>query len=161
MPLHELSMLDFFTRLLAGMALGLLIGYERQRKQRPVGLHTTGLVATGAALYASIQPAFGGGGADRVIANIVTGVGFLAGGVIIREGGTVSGLNTAATIWSTAAVGALAGLALYREAALAAVAILLMNVLIEPIARRIDQRTETKGRVTRTMTSPGSPEPLK
>jgi putative Mg2+ transporter-C (MgtC) family protein len=144
MPIHELPLTQFLARLLIGMFLGLLIGYERQWKQRPAGLHTTALVATGAALYASIEPAFSGGGGDRVLANIVTGVGFLAGGVILREGGTVSGLNTAATIWSTAAVGALAGLALFREAAVAALAIVAMNLVMEPIARRIDRREEIK-----------------
>lgn len=142
MPQHELHILDFLFRLLAGLVLGLLIGIERQFKKRPAGLHTTALVAMGAALFATIGPAFSGSGGERVIANIVTGVGFLAGGVIFRGGGTVSGLNTAATIWSTAAVGVLAGLALYREAAVAAIAIVLMNLLMDRIARRIDARED-------------------
>jgi putative Mg2+ transporter-C (MgtC) family protein len=145
MPQHELSLLNFLTRLVIGMILGLVIGCERQWKQRPAGLHTTALVATGAALFATIVPAFGGNGSDRVVANIVTGVGFLAGGVILREGGTISGLNTAATIWSTAAVGALAGLALFREAAVAAVAIVAMNIIMDPIARVIDGRRNKSG----------------
>lgn len=142
MPQHELAMLDFVLRLVAGMVLGLFIGLEREWKRRPAGLHTTMLVATGAALFATIGPAFEGSGGDRVIANIVTGVGFLAGGVIFRQGGTVSGLNTAATIWSTAAVGALAGLALFREAAVAAVLIVIMNEVAQPISRKLDERAK-------------------
>lgn len=137
---HELALLDFVFRLLAGLALGVLIGAEREWKRRPAGVHTTAMVCMGAALFATIGPAFSGSGGDRVIANIVTGIGFLAGGVIFRTGASVSGLNTAATIWSTAAVGALAGLALYREAAVAAAAIVLMNTLMQPVAKMIDRR---------------------
>lgn len=144
MPQHELSLLNFLMRLVVGMILGLIIGYERQWKQRPAGLHTTALVATGAALFATIVPAFGGNGSDRVVANIVTGIGFLAGGVIFREGGSISGLTTAATIWSTAAVGALAGLGLFREAAIAAVAIVTMNMIMDPIAQAIDRNMERR-----------------
>lgn len=141
---HELALLDFVSRLLAGLVLGVIIGAEREFKRRPAGVHTTAMVCIGAALFATIGPAFSGSGGDRVIANVVTGVGFLAGGVIFRTGATVSGLNTAATIWSTAAIGALAGLALYREAAVATAVIVLMNTLMEPVARMIDRRAKRR-----------------
>ena len=67
----------------------------------------------------------------------MTGVGFLAGGVILRDGTNVRGLNTAATIWATAAVGALAGMGLYMEAALGAVVIVVLNTIMEPVIRRM------------------------
>ena len=139
--IHELPLADFLARLLVAGFIGMLIGLERQLSGRPAGLHTTGLVAAGAALFATIEPAAAGSNSYRIIANIVTGVGFLAGGVILREGGSVSGLNTAATIWATAAVGVLAGLALFREAAIGALAIIGINLLMG-FGSRINVRRE-------------------
>jgi putative Mg2+ transporter-C (MgtC) family protein len=138
---HALPFGTFLLRLVVATGLGIVIGYERELRHRPAGLHTTGLVAAGAAVFAGIQPALGGA-ADRVVANIVTGVGFLAGGVILREGANISGLNTAATIWSTAAVGALAGTGLFREAFSATVAILAINLLAEPVVNALNASRE-------------------
>ena len=132
---HKLAFGTFLIRLFIGAGLGLIIGLERQWRGRPAGAHTTGLVAAGAATFAAISPAIGGGGDDRIVANIVTGVGFLAGGVILREGASVTGLNTAATLWATAAVGALAGLGLFREAGAAAFAVLFINFSADSIVR--------------------------
>lgn len=100
----------FFTRLAIATVLGLAIGFERQWRQRTAGLHTMTLVAVGAALFCAI-PGLGGKVSDpwRVAAQVVTGVGFLAGGVILRQGLDVRGITTAATLWATAAVGALVG----------------------------------------------------
>lgn len=137
MAIHSLVFITFLLRLTVGAGLGLIIGFERQWRGRPAGAHTTGLVGAGAAAFAAIGPAMTGDNAGRIIANIVTGVGFLAGGVILREGGNVSGLNTAATIWATAAMGALAGLGLYREALASTVAILIINLIAEPFAARL------------------------
>lgn len=134
---HGLVFGTFLLRLAAGAVLGLIIGFERQWRGRPAGAHTTGLVGAGSAAFAAIGPAISTGSAERIVANIVTGVGFLAGGVILREGGNVSGLNTAATIWATAAMGALTGLGLYREALGATVAILGINLIAEPFAARV------------------------
>ena len=129
-------------RLIVGAVLGVIIGYERQWRERPAGAHTTGLVAAAAAAFAATGPALTGESEGRIIANIVTGVGFLAGGVILREGPNVTGLNTAATIWSTAAVGALSGVGLFREALSATGAILLINLSAEPIANYISSKVE-------------------
>ena len=135
------SLADFLARLAVASLIGMLIGLERQLSGRPAGLHTTGLVAAGAALFATIEPAATGSSSYRIISNIVTGVGFLAGGVILRQGDSVSGLNTAATIWATAAVGVLAGLALFREAAIGALAIIGLNLLVG-IGSRINVRRQ-------------------
>jgi putative Mg2+ transporter-C (MgtC) family protein len=137
---HVLAQGEFLTRLAVGAFLGLLIGFERQWRGRPAGLHTTGLVAAGAAIFSAIQPALGTGTSDRVIANIVTGIGFLAGGVILREGSNISGLNTAGTIWATAAVGVLAGIGLFREATGAAIVVIAINVLMNPIENAVNAR---------------------
>ena len=134
--LHTGGMIE---RLAVGTVLGFLIGFERQWRRRPAGLQTSSLVTVGAALFATIAPSFGLGSDLRILANIVTGVGFLAGGVILRDGMTVSGLNTAATLWSAAAVGALAGVGLFYEASVGAVAIVGLNFFMGPLAERIDR----------------------
>jgi putative Mg2+ transporter-C (MgtC) family protein len=145
MAVHQLTGLEFITRLLVGGLLGVAIGFERQWRLRVAGLHTCALVATGATLFALIAPLFGVEPIDRTLANIVTGVGFLAGGVILREGTSVRGLNTAATLWATAAVGALAGLGAALYAALGALAIVTLNICLTPVAASL----ESKARGTR------------
>lgn len=141
---HELTLLDFVSRLALGSALGVAIGFERQWRQRSAGLHTSGLVATGATLFALLDMAITSNDSTRVLAGVVTGVGFIAGGVILRDGANVSGLNTAATIWATAAVGALAGLGFFNLAAIGATAIVLLNVLMQPLAEKIDYRARNR-----------------
>ncbi|MBV8154776.1 MAG: MgtC/SapB family protein [Candidatus Eremiobacteraeota bacterium] len=130
----------FALQLVEAGALGAAIGWERQWRQKGAGLHTSALVAIGAALYASLKPLEPGADATRVLANIVTGVGFLAGGVILREGTNITGLNTAATIWSTAAVGAFVGLGLLEQAVLGALAILGFNLCLQPAVEQLDRR---------------------
>ncbi|MBE7163086.1 MAG: MgtC/SapB family protein, partial [Williamsia herbipolensis] len=106
-----MSTLDTVLRLLCGLGLGTLIGFERQYRARMAGLRTNALVATGATLFVVLSAhGFSGGTADptRVAAQIVSGIGFLGAGVILRDGLGVRGLNTAATLWCSAAVGALA-----------------------------------------------------
>jgi putative Mg2+ transporter-C (MgtC) family protein len=141
---HELAAVPFVGRLVVGAALGVIIGLERQRRQSAAGIHTTALVATGSALFAMIEPLLADGdgtNSSRVLANIVTGVGFLAGGVILKDGANVRGLNTAATIWATAAVGALAGVGLYWEAAAGALAIVALNMLVQPVLRLVNRHS--------------------
>lgn len=126
-------------RLAVGTIAGLAIGLERQIRHRAAGLQTSSLVTVGATLYATIAPSFGADSNLQVIANVVTGVGFLAGGVILKDGMSVSGLNTAATLWSGAAIGALAGIGLFNEAALGAVVIIGLNFFMGPLANFIDR----------------------
>ncbi|HEX8826726.1 MAG TPA: MgtC/SapB family protein, partial [Xanthobacteraceae bacterium] len=128
------------TRLGVAALLGIAIGFERQWRHRAVGLHTSSLVAVGAALFALLDQLLRAGDTTRVVAGVVTGVGFIAGGVILRSGLNVTGLNTAATIWATAAVGALAGFGLTMEAAAGAVAIIVLNLFLQPAANAIDAR---------------------
>ena len=104
------SALDTTLSLLAAFCLGGMIGLERQYRQRTAGLRTNVLVAVGAAIFVDMANRLGGHeGAVHVIAYVVSGVGFLGAGVIMREEGNVRGLNTAATLWGSAAVGACAG----------------------------------------------------
>ena len=140
--IHTLTFSEILFRLAAAAFFGLVIGFERQWHQRPAGVQTTGLVATGAALFCVAPLALGTTTGDpmRIVAAVVQGIGFLAGGVIIKEGLNVRGLNTAATVWATAAIGALAGVGLVREAVVGTLAIVTLNFSFVPVAHAIDQR---------------------
>jgi putative Mg2+ transporter-C (MgtC) family protein len=129
---------EFALRVLAGGLLGSVIGFERQWRQRGAGVHTSALVAIGAALFTLLGPVVGSDSETRILANIVTGVGFLAGGVILRQGASITGLNTAATIWATAAVGALAGVGQFWHAAMGAAGIVGFNLALQPLVEKID-----------------------
>ena len=105
------NMLDSLISLLGAFILGGLIGFERQYRQRTAGLRTNVLVALGAAIFVDIANNLtGADGSVRVIAYVVSGIGFLGAGVIMRQEGNIQGLNTAATLWCSAAVGAAARL---------------------------------------------------
>lgn len=131
----------FALRILLALVLGSVIGAERQMRQRMAGLRTNALVATGAALFVMIS-AFESDpqGATRIASYVVSGIGFLGAGVIMREGTNVRGLNTAATLWCSAAVGVLSGLGHVLEAAIGAAAILGANVLLRSVSHRINRQ---------------------
>ncbi len=107
---------------LAG-ALGALIGYERQRDLKPAQIPDYALVCIGACLFTLAGLLFGNGDPGKFAVNIVTGIGFLGAGVIMRQGGTIHGVTTAASIWAVAAIGIAVGLELYLLAIGAAVGI--------------------------------------
>lgn len=122
--------------------LGTVIGLERQLRQRTAGLRTNTLVAVGAAVFVDLAVRFhdlyGGPPSPlHVVAYVISGVGFLGAGAIMKDGAQVSGLNTAATLWGSAAVGACAGIKLLPEAVLAAVFVLAANTLLRPVVNRI------------------------
>lgn len=140
----ELSFAEFTIRLGLAAALGLCIGFERQWRQKRAGLHTDSLIAIGAAIF-TILDVIVPGDNTRIIAGLVTGVGFIGGGVIFRTESNVTGINTAATIWATAAIGALAGFGLFWEAATAAAIVVVLNILLERITATIATRTAQRG----------------
>lgn len=130
-----------FIRLAVAFALGTLIGLERQYRQRTAGLRTNVLVAIGAAAFADMgMRLLGPEGATRIIAYIVSGIGFLGAGVIMKEGTHVRGLNTAATLWSSAAVGAFAGSGLPVEAVMLTVFVLAGNTMLRPLVNYINRQ---------------------
>jgi putative Mg2+ transporter-C (MgtC) family protein len=131
---------DFALAVGSALGLGLLIGIERQLGQHPAGVRTNGLVAAGAALYMSLgRSLIQGADAAKVAGQIVTGIGFLGGGVILREGLTVRGLTTAATLWCSAAIGALCGAQMAIEGCIATAAVLATNCLLNPFSRLLDR----------------------
>ena len=139
---------ELLVRVGLATVLGLAIGVERQWRSRMAGLQTMALVSMGSALFV-ILGAYGFEGdadATRVVAQIVTGVGFLGAGVIMKQGSSITGLNTAATLWATAAVGALAGAWAWREAVTGAVIIVAANGFLYPLAARMDRQHSRTGR---------------
>lgn len=138
--INLVSLLDTLLSLVTAFVLGGLIGYERQYRQRTAGLRTNVLVAVGAAIFVDMANHLGGhAGAEHVVAYVVSGIGFLGAGVIMREEGNVRGLNTAATLWGSAAVGACAGADLIPEATLGALFVLAANTLLRPVVDRINR----------------------
>ncbi|WP_422745347.1 MgtC/SapB family protein [Mycobacterium sp. WMMD1722] len=133
---------ELITRVGLATLLGVIIGVERQWRARMAGLQTMALVSMGSALF-FILGAFSFPGTDptRVAAQIVSGIGFLGAGVILKHGLSVVGLNTAATLWATAAVGALAGAWMWREAIAGAAIVVFGNLFLQPLARRMDIRS--------------------
>jgi putative Mg2+ transporter-C (MgtC) family protein len=128
-------------RLSSAFVLGGLIGLERQIRQRTAGLRTNVLVAVGAAIFVDMANSLNGQqGAVHVVAYVVSGIGFLGAGVIMREEGNVRGLNTAATLWGSAAVGACAGADLLAEAVIGSLFVLSANTLLRPIVNRINRQ---------------------
>ncbi len=133
---------DFAGRAAVALALGAFIGVERQGRQRMAGLRTNALVALGAALFVLFGDLLTGqAGVDptRIAAYVVSGVGFLGAGVIRRDGVNVRGVNTAATIWCSAAVGVLAGGGYVVEAIIGAILVVAAHAQLRPVARRIDR----------------------
>ncbi len=133
-----------FLNMLVGLALafglGAAIGAERQIKQRSAGLRTNVLVSIGACQFVDIAMALDGGhGAVKVVSYVVSGIGFLGAGVIMKDGLNVRGLNTAATLWCSAAVGACAGANLAAQAALLTVFVVAANTLLQPLVNRINR----------------------
>jgi putative Mg2+ transporter-C (MgtC) family protein len=114
------------------VGLGAIIGFERQWRQRLAGLRTNTLVALGAASFVVYENLFSPeANLTRVAAQVVSGIGFLGAGIIFREGLNVRGLNTAATLWCSAAVGVLAGGGALPYAALAAGMVIVVNLLLQ------------------------------
>ena len=137
--MQTLSIAEFALRLGVGLGCGALIGIERQWQARRAGLRTNALVATGATLFVLYAVVTNDSSPTRVASYVVSGVGFLGGGVILREGFNVHGLNTAATLWCSAAVGVLAAGGHFLFALIATAAILGIHLLGRPLGRLIDR----------------------
>lgn len=132
---------EFALRLLAAFACGVAIGLERQMRQRTAGLRTITLVASGACLFVTLGVLTGNGvaGVTQIAAYVVSGVGFLGGGVIMRDKGSIQGINTAATLWCSAAVGVLCGAGHYVPALAGTGVVLITNTLLREVSRIINQ----------------------
>jgi putative Mg2+ transporter-C (MgtC) family protein len=132
--------LDTLVSLTGAFVFGTLIGAERQYRLRTAGLRTNVLVAVGAAAFVDLAMHLAAAdGAVRVIAYVVSGIGFLGAGVIMKEGTNVRGLNTAATLWGSAAVGCCAGADMIAQAAALTAFVLAGNTLLRPLVNAINR----------------------
>lgn len=131
---------EFIIRLLVALFLGSGLGLERQWRQRMARLLTNSLVCIGACLFVMLSLMMEGDSSrTRVIAQVVSGIGFLAGGVILREGANIRGLNTAATIWCTAAIGALTGSGFISKAFIGAIIVIFAHLFLTPLGDIINE----------------------
>jgi putative Mg2+ transporter-C (MgtC) family protein len=135
---HVVTFHEFIAYIGEAFVLGSVIGAERQWRQRRAGLRTNALVSLGAAAFVMVEGMTPGVGSPlRLAAQVVSGIGFIGGGVIVREGLTIKGLNTAATLWCSAAIGVLCGSGFAKEAAVGTCFVLLTNVFLRPFVRRL------------------------
>jgi putative Mg2+ transporter-C (MgtC) family protein len=137
--MQTLSVAEFALRLAVGVGCGALIGFERQWRARLAGLRTNALVAGGATLFVLYAVVTEDSSPTRVASYVVSGIGFLGGGVILREGFNVRGLNTAATLWCSAAVGVLAASGHLVFTLIATGTVIAIHVFGRPLGRLIDR----------------------
>ena len=137
-----MPLVDLMLRLLLAAGLGGLIGIERELRRKPAGLRTNILIALGAALFTVMSTLLGREGRtrDRIAAQIITGIGFLGAGAIMRSGRSVHGMTTAATIWVNAAIGIAAGAGEYAIAAISTVITLLVLAVLGPFEAYFERR---------------------
>jgi putative Mg2+ transporter-C (MgtC) family protein len=134
---------ELIRRLLTAALLGALLGFEREVRQKSAGLRTNILISVGSALFTLMSYELAdGAGADpsRIAAQIVTGIGFLGAGAIMRTGSGVQGLTTAATVWVNAAVGVAAGGGEYHLAFIATAITLMALLVLAPVEGLIERR---------------------
>ncbi|MCS6890674.1 MAG: MgtC/SapB family protein [Rhodovarius sp.] len=139
---------EVLLRLAAALLLGAAVGAERQWRQRMAGLRTNALVALGAAAFTTfglVTP--GDASPTRVAAQVVSGIGFLGAGVILREGLNIRGLNTAATLWCSAAIGVFCGAGALLPAAGATLLVIGANLGLRPLVRLIDRQPQAGAEV--------------
>lgn len=143
---QDLSLTELMMRIGVALVCGAVIGLERQWRQRSAGLRTYALVALGSALFVILAALTAGEASPtRVAAQVVAGVGFLGAGVIMKNGLSVQGLNTAGTIWCSAAVGVLAGAGKWMPAFAGTASVLFVNVALRPLAAAVSQRPVDAG----------------
>ena len=129
-----MQLITIVVRFALAMAFGACVGIERQLHDQAAGIRTAALVSLGSCAFVAFSVLGGFPDGSRVAAQVVTGVGFLGAGVIIHDGFTIRGLTTAATMWSTSAIGVLCGGGFIKEAAVLTALILVINVAIRPLS---------------------------
>jgi putative Mg2+ transporter-C (MgtC) family protein len=129
----------FAGRMTGALFLGAVVGLERQWRQRTAGTRTNALVAAGASAFVMAGLLIDGDPSSRgrIASYVVSGVGFLGAGVIFKDSGNVRGLNTAATIWCSAAIGVLTGFGAPHFALILAVGVIFTNTVLRPLAHRL------------------------
>ena len=143
------DLLYFTLNVTAALAMGVVLGLERQFRGHPAGLRTNALVCVGAAMFVSVSRLLMSAensprlDPTRIASYVVSGIGFLGGGVILREGFNVRGMNTAATLWCSAAVGVLCGTGFVAYALVGTGTVLIIHFGLRPLAQWVDARRKT------------------
>src|SRR5436853_6789271 len=134
---------ELAARIFLSFFFGALVGIERQWHHKNAGLKTNTLVAIGATAFALVsEHGFGpNSNPAQVAAGVVTGIGFIGGGVIMRRGASVQGINSAATLWATASLGLAIGIGYYRLAVTLLAAVLVIQLVLRSAANWIDRRS--------------------
>jgi putative Mg2+ transporter-C (MgtC) family protein len=137
---HLTGEVDLAIRVCVALALGLILGAEREFRGHPAGLRTIALISAGSCMFTGLGliPTFGAPvDPTRIAAQIVTGVGFLGAGSILRQGEEVKGLTTAASIWVAASLGMAVGFGYYGVAVFATVLVVVILVALKPMEDRV------------------------
>jgi len=129
--------MNFAMQLGLAFLLGAAIGLEREYRHKSAGLRTNALVSVGSAAFILMSYSIGGDATGRIASYVISGIGFLGAGVIMKDGVSVRGLNTAATIWCSAAIGSFAGCGLTMQAVILTATIMLAHILLRPISNHI------------------------
>lgn len=132
-----MSYTTFLIRISVCFILSLLVGLERQYRHRMVGLRTNVLVCLGAFMFVTVSFGIGVNDHARIAAQVVSGIGFLGAGVILRDGSKIKGLNTAATLWCVAAIGVLCSAGMLFEASVGTLFVLISNVILRIVSIKI------------------------
>jgi putative Mg2+ transporter-C (MgtC) family protein len=132
-----MTLFDFVMRIFCAVLFGFLIGLERQLTGHVAGIRTNILVSMGACLFTLFSQLMAAPDTTRIAAQVVTGIGFLCSGIIFKEGLNIRGLNTAATIWCTAAIGVLCSSGMFAYAVAAVIILLASHLLFRFISDRI------------------------
>lgn len=130
----------FVINLMISIVAGIIVGLERQWQKKMAGVRTTALVSFGSCMFVTLSTFMAGADSSptRMAAQVVSGIGFLAGGVIIRDGFSVSGINTAATLWCSAAIGSMIGAGYQVEGIVAAFMLMLVNIVLRGLSHKVD-----------------------
>ena len=142
---------EFILYLIICFILSFLIGIERQYRRRVVGLRTTILVSLGAFLFVTFSFSVGATDLSRIASQVVTGIGFLGAGVILKDGQKIRGLTTAATLWCDAAIGILCAGGAIPEAILGTILILFSNIILRYVNKIINGLSDKKNSLSEYM----------
>lgn len=139
---------EFLIRIIVCFLLSIAIGIERQYRHKMVGLRTNVLVSLGAFMFNWVTFASVGSDNTRIAAQVVSGIGFLGAGVIMRDGNKIKGLNTAATLWCVAAIGVMTSSGLLLEACVGTLMVLASNIILRFISITIMNKVKNNQRET-------------
>ena len=134
----------FILRITICFILSILIGIERQYRHKTVGLRTNVLVSLGAFMFVSASFYVVDSDATRIAAQVVSGIGFLGAGVILKDGNRIKGLNTAATLWCVSSIGVLTAFGILKEAAIGTLFILISNIALRLVSHKIMDKVKTQ-----------------